>query len=100
MQDLRFGFELELAQLFLQARDRARQLAHVEVDGADLLFEARARDARFAGIVEQLVEQFRVDARELGPIGRRGRFAARRHSARRQQRRVARAFGVLVARRD
>ena len=95
MQDLRFGLELELAQLFLQARDGARQLADVEVDGADLLFEARARDARFAGIVEQLVEQLGVDARELGPIGRRGGFAARRHGARRQQRPVGRAF-VLV----
>ena len=68
MQDLRFGLELELAELFLEARHRARQFADVEVDGADLLFEARARDARFAGIVEQLVEQFRVDAREFGTI--------------------------------
>ena len=68
MQDLRLGFELELAQLLLQARHRARQLADVEIDGADLLLEARARDARFAGIVEQLVEQFGVDARELGAI--------------------------------
>ena len=89
MQDLRFGFELELAQLFLQARDGARQFADVEVDGADLLLETRARNAGLAGIVEQLVEQLGVDARELGPVGRRGRFAARRHSARRQQRRIA-----------
>ena len=96
MQDLRFGFELELAQLLLEARDGARQLADVEVDGTDLLFETGARDARFAGIVEQLVEQFGVDARELGTIGRCGRFAARRHGARRQQRPVARAFGVFV----
>ncbi len=88
MQDLRFGLELELAQLFLQARHRARQLAHVEIDGSDLLFETGARDARLAGIVEQLVEQFGVDARELGSISRCGRLAARRHGARRQQRPV------------
>ena len=88
MQDLRFGFELELAQLFLEARHRARQLADVEVDGADLLFEARARDARFAGIVEQLIEQLRVDTRELRTIGGRGGFPARRHGAGRQQRPV------------
>ena len=88
MQDLRFGLELELAQLFLEARHRARQLADVEVDGADLLLETGARDARLAGIVEQLVEQLGVDAREFGSIGRRGRFAARRHGARRQQRPV------------
>ena len=97
MQDLRFGFELELAQLFLEARDGARQLADVEVDGTDLLFETGARDARFAGIVEQLVEQLGVDAREFGTIGRRGRFAARRHCARRQQRSVAGASASLFA---
>ena len=32
MQDLRLGLDLELAQLFLQARDRARKLAEVELD--------------------------------------------------------------------
>ena len=73
MQDLRFGLELELAQLFLEARHGARQLTDVEVDGADLLLETGARDARLAGIVEQLVEQFGVDARQLGTIRRRER---------------------------
>ena len=86
MQDLRLGLEFQLAQLLLEARDGARQFADVEIDGADLLFEAGARDARFAGIVQQLVEQLGVDARQLGAIGRRGGLAARRHGARRQQR--------------
>jgi hypothetical protein len=94
MQDLRLGLELELAQLLLQARHRARQLADVEVDGADLLLEARARDARFAGVVEQLVQQLGVDTRELRTIGRGRGLTARRHRARRQQRRV-RGVGVL-----
>ena len=53
MQDLRFGFQLELAQLFLQARDRAAELGEVELDRADLLLQARAEDADFAGVVEQ-----------------------------------------------
>ena len=88
MQDLRFGLELELAQLLLEARHRARQLADVEIDRADLLLEAGARDAGFAGIVEQLVEQLGVDAREFRPVGWRHRFTARRHGSRRQQRTV------------
>ncbi len=63
MQDLRFGFQLDLAQLILQARDGAAQLGEVELDGADLLFHTRAEDADFAGVVEQVVEQVGVDAR-------------------------------------
>ena len=65
VQDLRFGFELELAQLLAQARDRAAEFGEVELDRAHLLLEARAEDADFAGVVEQLVEQVGVDAREL-----------------------------------
>ena len=95
MQDLRFGFELELAQLLLEARHRARQLTDVEIDGTDLLLQARARDAGLAGIVEQLVEQLGVDAREFWPVGRRHRFAARRHGSRRQQRTVT-GFAIPV----
>ncbi len=94
MQDLRFRLELELAQLFLETRDRARQLAHVEVDRADLLLEARTRDARFAGIVEQLVEELRIDARELRAIGGRRGLPPGGHRSWRQQRRI----GVAVLR--
>ncbi len=68
MQDLRFGLELELAQLLLETRHRSREFADVEIDGADLLFEARPRNAGFAGIVEQLVEKLGVDTREFGTI--------------------------------
>ena len=32
MQNLRFGFEFQLAQLILQARDRAREFRQVELD--------------------------------------------------------------------
>ena len=43
VQDLRLGLHLELAQLLLQARDGARELAQIELDRAQLLLEARAR---------------------------------------------------------
>src|ERR1019366_551118 len=69
MQDLRFGFDLELAQLLLQASDRARELTQIEFDRTELLFEARARDTDFAGVVEQLIEQLRTDAGHLDAIG-------------------------------
>ena len=65
MQDLRFGLELELAQLILEARHRAAELGEVELDRAHLLLETRAEDAHFAGVVEQRVEQVGVDAREF-----------------------------------
>jgi hypothetical protein len=79
MQDLLLGLDLEIAQLFLQARDRARQLAEVVVDRGDLLLEARAADADFAGVVQQLVEQVGVDARHLLAIRLRHGFAPRRN---------------------
>ena len=65
MQDLRFGLQLQLAQLVFQARDGAAELREVELDRADLLLEPRAEDADFARAVEQRVEQVRVDAREF-----------------------------------
>ena len=102
MEDLRFGFDLELAELFLQARDGARQLAEVELDRAHLLLEARARDADFTGVVEQRVEQLRVDARHLGAIRRRSDgLAARRHGKRRRPMVfVAVALGAFRRRED
>ena len=51
---------------------------------AELLFQARARDARLAGNVEQLVEQVRVDARHFLALPG-DRLAARRHRLRRRQ---------------
>ncbi len=46
---------------------------------AELLLEARARDARFAGDVEQLIEQVGVDARHLLALAAADRLASRRH---------------------
>ena len=65
MQDLRFGLQLQLAQLLFQARHGAAELGEVELDRADLLLQPRAEDADFAGVVEQRVEQVGVDAREF-----------------------------------
>jgi len=42
VQDLLFGFDFQLALLFLQARHGARQFAQVEFDRTHLLFEPRA----------------------------------------------------------
>ncbi len=69
MEDLRFGFDFELAELLFQTRHRASELREVEVDGAHLLLEARARDADFTGGVEQRVEQLGVDAGHFRPVG-------------------------------
>ena len=79
VQDLRLGLDLEVAQLLLQARHRARQLAEVEVERAELLLEAGARDAGFARDVEQLVEQLGVDARHFHALA--GRRPARARAA-------------------
>ena len=84
MEDLRFGLDLEIAQLILQAGDRARQLAKVEIDRAELLLEPRARDADLAGGIEHLIEQLRIDAGHLGPIPLHDGLAARRHRKRRR----------------
>jgi len=84
VQDLRLGLDLEAAQLLLQARHRARQLAQVEIEAAELLFQARPSDARFAGNVEQLVEQVRVHARHFLALPGNG-LAPRRHRLRRRQ---------------
>ncbi len=79
VQDLRLGFDFQLGQLLLQARHRARQLGEVELGGGQLLLDARTRDAHLAGLVQQLVQQFGIDARHLGALRRRRRLAARRH---------------------
>ena len=89
MQDLRFGLDLELAQLFLQARDGARQLAEVELDRADLLLDARAADARLrprCSAAGRAARRRRAPspARSAGTVGL---------AARRQQRRGQRRLG-------
>ena len=61
VKDLLFGFDFQLALLFLEARDGARQLAEVEFDRTHLLFEAGAGNAHLAGHVHL-------------PDERRGRF--------------------------
>jgi hypothetical protein len=70
IQYLRLGLHFEAAQLLLETRDRARQLRQVEVDGVDLLVEARAENTHLAGIVEHRVEQIRIDARHFHPLRR------------------------------
>ena len=75
--DLRLRLQFELAQLFAQARNCLRQLAQVEVDGAELLLEPSAEDADLAGVVQQALEQRGVDARELAPLARCRRAAGR-----------------------
>ena len=88
----------------LQARDRAVELGEVELDRAHLLLEARAEDADFAGVVQQLVEQVGVDARQFAaarvgapardpaapgaPAPRRNRAASRQLGLRRSLRAV------------
>ena len=51
VQDLRFGLELQFAELVLQSRHRPRQFRQVEFDRIYLLLESRTKDADFAGVV-------------------------------------------------
>ncbi len=71
VHDLRFGLDLELAQLVAQPGNRRLQFHDMEVEGADLLVEARMVDADLAGRVEQVLEQVGVDAREFLALVRR-----------------------------
>ncbi len=79
VKNLRLSFDFQAAQLLLQTCDRARQLAEVEVYRAELLLEARASDAGFAGNVEQLIEQIRVHARHFNAFRLGDRLATRRN---------------------
>src|SRR6185437_5896872 len=60
-------------------------LAQVEVDRAELLLQARASNAGFAGDVEQLVEKIRVHARHLDTLGLTHGLALRRNGQRRSR---------------
>src|SRR5207237_7178499 len=57
VQDLRLGLDLETPQLLLEARHRARQLAQVEIERAELLLEAGERNPRFGRAVEERIEE-------------------------------------------
>ena len=54
----------------------------IEVDRAQLLLEARARDADLAGCIEKLIQKLRIHARHLRTVRRRDGFAPRRHGQR------------------
>ncbi len=79
VEDLRLGLHLELAQLFAQPGDRAVELGEVELDRGHLLLDARAEDAHFARVVQQVVEQVRIDTRQFAALRRRDGFAPRQH---------------------
>ena len=76
VQDLGLGFDLELAQLVLQALHHAAEFCQVEIHGRKLLLESRAENADFACRVQHVVEEFGVDPRDFSAI--RARIAARR----------------------
>ena len=60
--DLRFGFDLEAAQLVAHADVGRRQFRDRAAERAELLLEAGAVDRDFAGVVDQAVEQVGADA--------------------------------------
>ena len=63
--DLRFGFDLESAQLVAHAQVGRRQLRDGAAERTELLFEAGTVDRDFTGIVDQAVEQVGADAHLL-----------------------------------
>src|SRR6185437_13622066 len=80
-QDLGFGFDLELAQLFAQAQHRLVQFDQVEAEVADLLLQARAIDRGLACGIDQRIEQVGTHADQ---------FRGRVHLGIDQSRRLAR----------
>src|SRR5262249_52803605 len=85
VQDLRLGLDLEMAQLLFETRHRARELAEIEIERAELLLQAGARDARLARDVEKLIEKIGVDARHLDALARLHRLAPGRDRLRRRE---------------
>ena len=65
MHDLRFRFDLELAQLFTQPRDRLFEFIDMEFERAHLLIQTRVIDTDLTRCIEQIFEQVRIDTREL-----------------------------------
>jgi hypothetical protein len=60
--DLRFGFDVQAAQLVAQTRVGLLHFAHGAAEGAELLFQARAVNRDFARVVHQAVQQVGADA--------------------------------------
>ena len=67
VHDLGFGFILELSQLLAQARDSLVKLLNMEVEGINLLAQSRLKNTDFASRIEQVFEQFGIDARKFLP---------------------------------
>ena len=60
MENLGFGFDLQLAQLIPQAGDRLGQFVQVEFEGAELLLQAGPIDTHFTRCIEQGLEKLGV----------------------------------------
>jgi hypothetical protein len=59
--DLRFGLDLQHAQLTAQTRHGLLEFHQVEAVTGNLLFQSRTVDGDFAGMVDQVVEQVGAD---------------------------------------
>ena len=65
VHDLRFCFQLQLAQLFTQARDGLLKLFNVKLERADLLVEALMINTDFASRIQKVLKEIRIDARKF-----------------------------------
>ena len=90
MQNLRLGLGLELAQLLAQPRNRAAELAQVELDRVQLLAQPRLEDVDLAGAVQQRIEQSRRRRAQF----RHARRCVAPPAAARPARRAARGGGA------
>ena len=72
---LHFALQLDVAQLAAQALEVLGQVGERSLDLADARFDARARDADLAGLVDEAVEQRRADANRRLRRQRRARPA-------------------------
>ena len=65
-RDLRVGLQLDVAQLAAQSIQIFREFAQRHAHLRDVALEARTRDRDFAGLVDQAVQQRRLDAHRGG----------------------------------
>ena len=84
--DLGLGLQFDLAQLVAQAFEVFGQVGQRTLQLADFGLDARARDAHFAGVVDQAVEQGRAHAHRAAGGARLGCDDRRRLSQRRGRR--------------
>ena len=63
-RDLRLGLHLDFAQLAAQAGQVVREVVQRALQRADFVFQARARDRHFAGLVDQAVEDVGAHAHQ------------------------------------